>query len=477
MKKELRKTSIVCTIGPASEDIPEEMIKAGMDVARINFSHGGPEEQREKVDKIKEARDKLAVAVSLMLDTQGPEVRLGLFKENIKEGVLLNVGDKIQLVNTGEESDGRRFSVSYPELYKDVEIGARLLLDDGEIELKVEEIKNEEIHCLVTDGGYIKPRKGLNAPGIHLNIPALKEKDKKDILYGIEADFDYIAASFVRNKKDVIDIREFLDQNGGENIKIIAKIENQSGLDNISEILENCDGLMVARGDLAVEVPLDMVPVYQKKLIFEANTKGKIVIVATQMLESMIKCSMPTRAEVSDVANAVYDKAGAVMLSGESAVGCAPTRCVEVMSKIAKTTEQNIHYWGRINFEKRDVDTLDRKSAYITVKASQAVGAAAIIAYTHTGDSVREIAGMGPQSPIFAVTDNKKTFNQLSLAWNVFPIYIKHNIEIDKMLEEAISRLRKVGILEDGDIAYLTGGRDFVKDAKESKRTGGIAIF
>ena len=335
----MRKTKIVCTIGPASEttETLKELIKAGMNVARINFSHGGFEEQAEKVNNVKAAREELGVPVALMLDTKGPEIRIGKLQDG---KVMLEEGSKISLVTEEILGDSTKVTVSYKDLYKEVSIGTIILIDDGSIETKVSKIEGTSIICDVTHGGMLGSRKSINVPGLSLNLPSLTEKDIKDIKDGIKAGFDFIAASFVRKAQDVYDIRNLLKENGGENIRIISKIENREGIDNFDEILEASDGIMVARGDLSVEIPMEEVPIRQKEFIRKCNRAGKPVITATQMLESMTHSPRPTRAEVNDVANAVYDMANYVMLSGETATGEYPIECVETMSRICEAVEK-----------------------------------------------------------------------------------------------------------------------------------------
>lgn len=347
----------------------------------------------------------------------------------------------------------------------------------GKSIFKVVDIKGKDVVLKVIEGGIVKRRKGVNFPNSKLNLPAVSKKDREDLKYACEADFDIIAVSFVRNKKDILEVKKVLKENGKEDIKIIAKIENAQGIENMEEILEEADGIMIARGDLSVEIPTELVPIYQKNIIKLCNKNGKAVIVATQMLESMIENSSPTRAEVSDVANAIYDKTGAIMLSGETAVGKYPVKCVELMTKIAKSIENNIRYWKRLDDMEINPVTASCKANVLGMKAARSMEVDAIIAYTHTGKSIEIMSGMGPACPIFAVTDNKKTYNQLSIMWNVFPIYVEKEMLIDEMIEEVISTLRKHLIIEKGDVIYITGGDNFIKGAKESMRIGGIAVF
>ena len=383
---------------------------------------------------------------------------------------------EIILTNDDRLADGKYFSISYKELWKDVKPGSTILIDDGALVLKVEKIENEQIFCKAVNNAILKERKSINVPGAILRLPALKEKDINDLLYGIEAGFDYIAASFIRNENDIKAIRDLLKENGGERIKIIAKIENQEGIENIESIIDAADGVMVARGDLAVEIPYEEAPFYQKQMIKVAKRLGKPVIVATQMLESMSSNPNPTRAEVSDVANAVYDVTSAVMLSGETAAGKYPVECVKAMNKIARNAEQHINYAKRLRLDEREYETLDDKIAEITVSTAHKIGADAIVTYTKTGRSVEKLAGFGAVSPILAITDDKKTYNQLSLIWNVTPLLVKSKETITKTIEEGIHIFKEKGIIENGDLLYLAGGREYLSGVKESKRIGGIVI-
>lgn len=476
--KNTRKTSIICTIGPASEDRIKEMIKAGMNVARINFSHGGKEEHSSKIEKIKKARKELNAPISILLDTQGPEIRLGLLDEKFKNGIVVREGEALNLKNTEELGTDKFVVVSYKELYKDVKPGMKILVDDGAVELEVVKIDGETIKTVVKNDGIIKERKSLNVPGAKLKLPTLKEKDKQDILYGIEADLDYIAASFTRNKEDIIEIREFLKANGGEEIKIIAKVENQEAIEKIDEIIEYSDGIMIARGDLAVEVPFTQVPILQKQIIARANKAGKPVIVATQMLDSMINNPLPTRAEASDVANAVFDRTTAIMLSGETAVGKYPLQCISIMDTISKNVEGIVNYEKSLNtLDQTKFQTLDEKITLVTAKTASMINTDAVIAYAKTGATVRKLSSTGMSIPIFVVTSNEKTFNQLGLSWNIIPMLVPEKETITKTLDYAIEVLKEEKRLLKGQTVYLTGGREFLESSSENKRIGGIAII
>ena len=473
MKKHLRKTKIVCTIGPASENKLAELMEAGMDVVRINFSHGSYPEQEEKVQKFFEARKKAGKPVALLLDMQGPEVRTGKL---VEAPATLVTGDTFTLVNEDIEGDNTKTSVSYKELYKDVQKGTKILLDDGLIALEVTGIQGKDIVCKVLNGGKLGNRKSVNIPGAHLSLPALKEKDIQDLVDGAKHGFDYVAASFVRSKEDVLAVRKVLDENGGKDIKIICKIENQEGLDNLDEIIDNSDGIMVARGDLGVEIPFQDVPIAQKDMIKACNRKGKPVITATQMLESMTHSPRPTRAEVSDVANAIYDRTGAIMLSGECAMGEYPLECVRTMVDISETIESQIKYWERFNnkYQKLETDDLEYNVNYTVCRMARKINAKAVVAYTDTGNTARYLSGLGIKCPVFAVTANEKTYNQLALMWNVFPILLPEQKTINDLLELGIEKLEEDGYLEKGDRVVIAGGSQILPTRKSSKTIGGV---
>lgn len=476
MDKKLRKTKIVCTIGPASENRLTELMNAGMNVARINFSHGSYPEQAEKIDDFFKLREEFGGPVALLLDMQGPEMRTAKLKYENEVPAILKEGSTYTLVTDDILGDEERNTISYKDLYKDVKPGVKILLDDGLIALEVKEIKGTDIVCTVLNGGKLGNRKSVNVPGVHVSLPALKEKDIQDLKDGARVGFDYVAASFVRNKEDVLAVRKVLDENGGKDVKIICKIENQEGVDNLEEILDNSDGLMVARGDMGVEIPYYKVPVIQKEMIKLCNRKGKPVITATQMLESMTHNPRPTRAEVSDVANAVYDRTGAIMLSGECAMGEYPVICVQTMVNISKEIESNIRYWERFQSKNHEVQTdeLEYNINYAAGEMARKVNATAIVAYTDTGDTARLLSAIGVKCPIFAVTSNKKTYNQLALVWNVTPILLPENNSIEELLEAGIEKLEKDGYLEKGDKVVIAGGPKRLPNKESSKVIGGI---
>lgn len=474
----MRKTKIVCTIGPATKEVEtlKKLILAGMNVARINFSHGNYDDQKVYIDNVKRAREELNMPVALLLDTQGPEIRTGKLEQMPVE---LKAHDIFTLVNEDIIGNKERVSISYKELYKDIKIGTQILIDDGKIELEVTEINGKDIVCTVTNGGMLGNRKSINLPGTHVNLPSLKEKDIQDLKDGCKADFDFVAASFVRNAGDVKDIRKVLDENGGEKIKIISKIENQEGIDNLDEIIEVSDGIMVARGDLGVEIPFYEVPIMQKKFIQKCNDAGKLVITATQMLDSMTENPNPTRAEISDVANAIFDVTGAIMLSGESAMGKYPIKCVETMDQIALAVEGYIKYWKRFTRREHDLKGLDYEFnlSHSVTSTAMEMKAKAIFAYTETGNTPRMIASFLPCCPIYALTSNEKTYRQLSLAWNTTPILIKDKSKPNDVISEGIEKAKKQGYVKEGDVVVIAGGASILSnhgDEAMNRTIGGV---
>jgi len=478
MKKVLRKTKIVGTIGPASEspEMLEKLFNAGLNVTRINFSHGGYEENGEKIENIKKTRKKLNRPVALLLDTKGPEIRTGMLVTGKNEKITIEEGQEFTFVNEEITGDNTKVSISYKELYKDVSVGGTLLVDDGALEFEIVEIRGKDIVCKALNTGKLGSRKTMNVPGVKVDLPALTQKDIDDITEGIKRGFDYIAASFVRKASDVIALRTLLDENGGERVKIISKIENQEGIDNFEEILALSDGIMVARGDMGVEIPMEQVPIVQKRFIKRCNQVGKPVITATQMLESMTSNPRPTRAEVSDVANAVYDKTGAIMLSGECAMGKYPVECVDVMSRISKAIEAETHYWTRFNryAKSYDFSNIESHIAYTTIATAQNMNAAGIVAYTKTGDSIRKLAGFPCQCPIFAITDDEKTFNQLAVSVNVCPILVEGTSSIEETIKKGIERIKADELVESGDIVVISGGAKVLSSVDNNKTFAGM---
>lgn len=476
----MRKTKIVCTIGPATKEVEilKKLILAGMNVARINFSHGNYEDQKVYIENVKKAREELNVPVALLLDTQGPEIRTGVLEQM---PVKLKANDIFTLVNEDIIGNNEKVSVTYKDLYKDIEIGTQILIDDGKIELEVIEIKDKDVVCKVTNGGMLGNRKSINLPGTHVNLPSLKEKDIQDLKDGCMADFDFVAASFVRSAEDVKSIRKVLDENGGKNIQIISKIENQEGIDNLDEIIELSDGIMVARGDLGVEIPYYEVPIMQKKFIQKCNNAGKMVITATQMLDSMTENPNPTRAEISDVANAIFDVTGAIMLSGESAMGKYPVKCVETMNEIATAVEQNIKYWKRFTRREYDLSDLDYEFnlSHSVTSTAMEMKAKAIFAYTETGNTPRMVASFLPSCPIYALTSSEKTYRQLALSWNTTPILIKGKTKPNDIISAGIEEAKKREYVKEGNIVVIAGGASIVssKDMGEeamNRTIGGV---
>ncbi len=456
----MRKTKIVCTIGPASEspETLEKLIEAGMNVARLNFSHGSHEEHEVRINLIREVAQKIGKPVGILLDTKGPEIRT----HNMKNGELhLVAGQVIDISMTEVEGTETSFSVTYDRLIEDVEQNSIILLDDGLIELRVlaTDLEKGLIHTIVENAGVLKNKKGVNVPGVSVQLPGITEKDAQDILFGIKQGVDFIAASFVRRAKDVLEIRELLEQNGGSHIQIIPKIENQEGVDNIDEIILVSDGLMVARGDLGVEIPAEEVPLVQKKLILKCNQVGKPVITATQMLDSMQRNPRPTRAEASDVANAIIDGTDAIMLSGETAAGLYPVESVQTMNKIAQRTENSLDYKAIVSTRSRE------KEANMTEAISQAVaytsinlGVKAVLAPTESGNTARMIAKYRPGVPIIAVTGSATTANTLTLVWGVCPVVCQRVTTTDEILELAVDESLKHGYVTHGDAVVITAG-------------------
>lgn len=453
----MRKTKIVCTIGPASdkEEILIAMAEAGMNVARCNFSHGTHEEHQKRFDMIKKVREELNLPIAIMLDTKGPEYRIGLFKDG---SVTLVEGQKFIFTIEDVLGDENKVSVSYKNLNKELCPRDVILVNNGLVRFLVEEINGSDIITKVEIGGVISNRKSMSVPNKHLKQIFLSDADKSDLLFGIENDIDFVAASFVSCKQDLVDMRRFLDDNGGKDIEIIAKIENRSGVDNIEEICDVADGVMVARGDLGVEVPFIEVPSIQKHLIKKCRMMGKFVITATEMLESMIQNPRPTRAEISDVANAVYDGSSAIMLSGESASGKYPVEAVRNMAKIAEFTESRINYrrlFNETNFEIRN--TIDAVS-HATCDMAMDVNAKAIVVSSVSGATVRMIARFRCPVDILGVTTSERVWYKLSLSWGVTPAMAGHFEHTTPMFNNALNLAKMTYGLQKGDHVILTGG-------------------
>ena len=476
MKKDLKKTKIVGTIGPASENILEDLFKAGLNVCRVNYSHGSWDEQSEKTEEIIRIRKEQDLPIALLLDMKGPEIRTGMLYTGKNDKINIEDGQKFTLVNEDITGDEEKVSVSYKELYKDVEIGTKILIDDGAIELKVDEIVGKDIVCTVVHGNKLGSRKTMSLPGTIIKLPALAEKDIADLKTACEHEYDFVAISFARNLDDIRQVRKVLDENGGTDIQIVTKIENVEGLSNLDDILKKADAQMIARGDMATETDFTEPPVVQKRIIKTSNKLCKPAITATQMLESMMSNPLPTRAEASDVANAIYDRTSAIMLSGECAMGKYPLECVQTMTKIAHRVEPEIDYWKKFDENKNsELNDLEANIVYSTCVMAKNTKADAIVCYTHSGDTARKFSGMGAGCPILAVTDNRRTFNQLSLAWNVQPVFVEAGATIDETVENGIEKLKAKGILESGDLIVLAGGNKLLNNATESKIVSGVA--
>ncbi|MWV44018.1 pyruvate kinase [Paenibacillus sp. HJL G12] len=454
----MRKTKIVCTIGPSSESLEntKKLILAGMNVARLNFSHGDFEEHGNRINNIRQASKELNKTVAILLDTKGPEIRTGKLAV---EPIELVQDEYITLTTEEILGDKDRISITYQDLPSDVEVGSTILIDDGLIGLTVVGVEGTEIKCRIVNGGTIKSKKGVNVPGVAISLPGITEKDANDIVFGIEQGIDFIAASFVRKASDVQEIRELLEKHDAGHIQIISKIENQQGVDNLDEILEASDGLMVARGDLGVEIPAEEVPLVQKRMIEKCNVAGKPVITATQMLDSMQRNPRPTRAEASDVANAIFDGTDAIMLSGETAAGKYPVESVLTMSRIAEKAESALNY--------RDIFLKQRiaQETTVTEAISQSVAisaldlnAKAIISSTESGHTARMVSKYRPQAPIIAVTTQERTLRRLALTWGVTPIQGKTATSTDEMFENSLKGGLESGLVKPGDLVVITAG-------------------
>ncbi|WP_277118885.1 pyruvate kinase [Anaerotignum faecicola] len=447
----MRKTKIVCTLGPATNDVEimKQLIQNGMDAARINFSHGTYETHAETIAKLKQAREELNAPIPLILDTKGPEIRVKTFKE---DKVRLEEDATFTLTTRDVEGDVNIVSVTYADLPKDVHRGSRILIDDGLIELKVEDITETDVVCKVINGGVVKSRKGVNLPGVEVNLPSLMEKDIEDLKFGVENGFDIVAASFIRSAEDVLKIRRVLEENGGGQMHIISKIENQQGVENIDKILEASDGIMVARGDLGVEIPPEEVPLVQKILIAKANRIGKPVITATQMLESMVHSPRPTRAEANDVANAIFDGSDAIMLSGETAAGAYPLEAVATMARIALKAESAVDYAAKL------ANTTEPARVNITNAISMAACAtaaelktAAITTVTKSGFTARMISRYRPACPLIASTSDETVWRQMNLIWGCKPMLYTGELPRGGVFDTALEIAVKSGLLKNGD--------------------------
>ena len=454
----MRKTKIICTLGPStdSDEKIEELIRAGMDVARFNFSHQTYPEHLERFRRLLRIREKLRAPVAALLDTKGPEIRLGMLEGG---KALLEDGAEFILTTRELVGNSKIASISYKGLPGDVKAGDRILIDDGLIALKLTAVKGEDLICTVINGGPISNRKGINVPNVALSMPFLSEQDQEDILFGIRTGFDFVAASFTRTAEDVRAIRQLLDENGGEHIRIIAKIENAQGVENINGIIEAADGIMVARGDMGVEISFENIPVLQKQLITKAYNAGKQVITATQMLDSMMKNPRPTRAEITDVANAIYDGTSAIMLSGETAAGAYPIEAVKTMVAIAERTEADIDYEERFRARATGYNTdVTNAISHATVTTALDLKAKCIITVTKYGKTAKMISKYRPVCPIIACSPHGFTVRQLNLSWGVLPILGDEKTSTDALFAEAYNQAEAHGYIQKGDLVVTTAG-------------------
>ena len=456
----MQKTKMVFTVGPASEteEVLSQLIEAGMSCSRHNFSHGDHAEHKARLDMVKKLREKYNKPIAIMLDTKGPEIRTHKFvnkKEELQKGETFTVycGQEV-------EGDITKCSVTYADLYKDVKPGNTILIDDGLVGLTVKEVVESEkkIICEVQNTGMVATHKGVNVPGVSIKLPALTEKDEADLKFGCEMGVSAVAASFIRKAEDVLAIRKLLNENGGENILIISKIENQEGVDNIDSILEVSDGIMVARGDLGVEIPIENVPAVQKMIIQKCNEAGKPVVTATQMLDSMMRNPRPTRAEVSDVANAIYDGTDAIMLSGESANGTYPVESVKTMAKIAETAEAGLKYEVAVSSAKNHIPAIAGVISRATCNAAAELEASAILSSTQSGATAKRLSQCRPECPIVAITPCDKVAKQLVFSWGVYPILADKMESTDEMMDKAVAIAKENSFVKSGDTVVIAAG-------------------
>lgn len=453
----MRKTKIICTIGPSSESEErlKELMLAGMNVARFNFSHGTHEEQKIKYERMVKVREELNMPVAALIDTKGPEIRLRDFEGGKVE---LKAGQTFTLTTEEIMGNSEKAAISYKNLKNDIEVGSTILIDDGLIEMKVEEITKKDIVCCVINGGFVSNHKGVNVPGVVLSMPYISDVDRADIEFGAEMGFDFLAASFARTKEDILEVRKILDAKNSP-MKIIAKIENMQGIENVEEILEVADGIMVARGDLGVEVPLEEVPVLQKRLIKKAVAKGKHVITATQMLESMMKNPRPTRAEATDIANAIYDGTTAIMLSGESAAGLYPIEAVNTMARIAECAEKDIDYRARMyRFGVEGHSDTTTAISFATCSVAMDLNAAAIITVTLSGFTAEMVARYKPDCQTIGCSTNPQVCRQMNLLYGVKPLAIDNEYSADVLFVHAAEEAKKAGYVKSGDTVVITAG-------------------
>lgn len=455
----MKKTKIVATIGPASESEQSlrELFSNGLNVCRLNFSHGSHEEHQMRIDRIKKVREEMGLPIAIMLDTKGPEIRLGDFKDGPIE---INQGDTFTLTTRDIMGDESIVSISYKDLPNDVSVGGRILIDDGLVELKVDEIiEATDIKCIAVNNGTLENHKGVNVPNVKINLPAVTEKDIEDIKFGIRNDVDFLAVSFVRTLDDVTAIRKILEENGGQDIHIISKVESQQGVDNLDDIITMSDGIMVARGDLGVEVKSEEIPLIQKEMIKKCNIAGKPVITATQMLDSMVRNPRPTRAEVTDVANAILDGSTAIMLSGETAAGKYPIESVKMMYNIAITTERSLDYDELLRVRsKQSQPTTTNAIGKATCNTAADLDAKAIITATSSGHTSKAISKYRPKAPIIAATNTEAVMRKLALEWGVYPVLSTNSDTTDEVIENSIDSAIEAGYVEEGDLVVITAG-------------------
>lgn len=455
----MRKTKIVCTVGPATDsiDVLRDLMKSGMNVARFNFSHGDYETQKRRFDMVCRLRNELGLPIATMLDTKGPEVRLGKFEHD--EPVKIQGGDTYTLTTRDILCNAKEGCVSFKRLPHDISAGNRILINDGVVELLAEKVTETDIICRIIHGGVLSNNKGINVPGVKLSMPFLSDADMNDLEFGAKQGFDFIAASFVRTAADINYLRKFTQSLGWFDVRIIAKIENLEGVENIDEILEAADGIMVARGDMGVEIPFEQIPSIQKELIHKGYNAGKQVITATQMLESMINNPRPTRAEITDVANAIYDGTSAIMLSGETAAGSFPVESVKTMALIARTTENDIDYKKRFSRRESDVFcNIATAISHATVTTAHDLNAKAIVTVTKQGQTARLISKYRPTCPIISCTPSERICRQMNLSWGVLPLMIQEETNSDELLLHAVESAKKAGYIHTGDMVVITAG-------------------
>lgn len=464
----MKKTKIICTMGPKTDnkEVLTQLVRGGMDVARFNFSHGDYEEQKQRMELLKSVREELGIPVAILLDTKGPEIRTGLLENG--ENVTIEDGAVFTFTTQQVAGTNERVSVTYEELPRDVEVGGRILVDDGLLEFEITDITETEIICKTLSGGTLGQRKGINVPNVHVNLPAITDKDRQDILFGIEQGVDFIAASFIRSGSAILEIKELLKEHGAEKIHVIAKIENAEGLENADEIIEYSDGVMVARGDLGVEIPAEQVPHVQKQLIQKCNEKYKPVITATQMLDSMIRNSRPTRAEVTDVANAIYDGTDVIMLSGETAAGKHPVEALKMMCDIAQATEEHL----------KEDEQLETRQMYETQNVSSSVGIASVITAKQlharyivtpsvSGQTTRLVSKLHPNTPIIGMSPNESTLRKMQLYWGVVPMPTTVMESAEDIMNRSVNALKNLGKVETGDTLVITAGVPASRNTQE----------